>query len=68
MTELDPLLDTVLEKTSQQQQTPGKPSGREEGGCGQYISANEELLRYMLDDPLRPVVSWVTLVDILDDH
>ena len=56
------LLDSVLEKTSKQQERdPGEPgnnlSGREERGCSQYISANEELIRYMLDDPLRPVVS-----------
>ena len=39
------LLDTVLEKTARQQ-TQGKLSGREEGGCGQYISDNEGIALY----------------------
>lgn len=51
------LLDSVLEKTSKPQQTQGKLSGREEGGCSQYISVASILTKYMLDDPLRPVVS-----------
>ena len=50
------LLDRVLEKTSRQQEDPGNHSVREEGICDQFISANEELIRYLLDDPLRPVV------------
>ena len=50
------LLDRVLEKTSRQQEDPGNYSVREEGICDQFISANEELIRYLLDDPLRPVV------------
>ena len=61
------LLDSVLEKTSsQQERQPEGPegpgdnlSGRVERGCSQYISVNDELIRYMLDDPLRPVVSGV---------
>lgn len=50
------LLDSVLEKASKQQETLDQLSGREDGGCGNYISANEELLDAMLDDPLRPMV------------
>ena len=46
------LLDSVLEKASKQEEDPDKQTN----GCGQVISANEELIRYLLDDPLRPVV------------
>ena len=46
------LLDSVLEKASKQEEDPDKQTN----GCGQAISANEELIRYLLDDPLRPVV------------
>ena len=43
------LLDSVLDKASKQQETLDQLSGREDGGCGNYISANEELLDAMLD-------------------